>query len=409
MNYFRLFAAGVLCVATATSCTKEPADDFAVPAAAPATADANDHRVPVDAALEGLRSLLDQIDATTRSAASRTIREVLPLRSRRVLTRTLESATDRPDTLLYLVNFSDETGYAVLGADDRMAPILALADDGSVSPDDFTADSIGLDKKLILNYASQLSDSLVYDSGDPWEIDSTDIVPGMEIKHFPEDSVEVGGRKWKVDLYLRPLLTTKWHQKPPFNNMIISNEGNYYAGCWMIALGQTLAYLEYPKHDSLDWAAMKQVWNYQNYDKKDEREASDLNNLMVADLIYNLYKRCKAHPTSTADNSGFRSTAASILNVGNAMVELGFENVSEVDYDADLVWRRMILYPSAPSLIRANNTNAPLSSGHAWVIDGFMQLEYTPVALQPLSLPHARVKNCSIAIGDMVEHPTGII
>lgn len=212
MNYFRLFAAGVLCVATATSCTKEPADDFAVPAAAPATADANDHRVPVDAALEGLRSLLDQIDATTRSAAPRTIREVLPLRSRRVLTRTLESATDRPDTLLYLVNFSDEAGYAVLGADDRMAPILALADDGSVSPDDFTADSIGLDKKLILNYASQLSDSLVYDSGDPWEIDSTDIVPGMEIKHFPEDSVEVGGRKWKVDLYLRPLLTTKWHQ-----------------------------------------------------------------------------------------------------------------------------------------------------------------------------------------------------
>lgn len=174
--------------------------------------------------------------------------------------------------------------------------------------------------------------------------------------------------------------------------MIISNEGNYYAGCWMIALGQTLAYLEYPKHDSLDWAAMKQVWNYQNYDKKDEREASDLNNLMVADLIYNLYKRCKAHPTSLADNSGFRSTAASILNVSNAMVELGFENVSEVDYDADLVWRRMILYPSAPSLIRANNTNAPLSSGHAWVIDGFMQLEYTPVALHPLSLPHARVK-----------------
>ena len=41
------------------------------------------------------------------------------------------------EELLYIVNFEDEAGYAILGADDRLEPVYAVVDEGSLTTEDF--------------------------------------------------------------------------------------------------------------------------------------------------------------------------------------------------------------------------------------------------------------------------------
>ena len=71
----------------------------------------------------------------TRSATRPTIANVETLRSRQFATRaTVDSLSI--DTLLYFVNFADNQGFAVVAADKRTSPILALIDKGNYKAKD---------------------------------------------------------------------------------------------------------------------------------------------------------------------------------------------------------------------------------------------------------------------------------
>lgn len=41
------------------------------------------------------------------------------------------------EDLLYIVNFENEAGYAILGADDRLEPVYAVVDEGSLTTEEF--------------------------------------------------------------------------------------------------------------------------------------------------------------------------------------------------------------------------------------------------------------------------------
>ena len=41
------------------------------------------------------------------------------------------------EELLYIVNFENEAGYAILGADDRLEPVYAVVDEGSLTTEEF--------------------------------------------------------------------------------------------------------------------------------------------------------------------------------------------------------------------------------------------------------------------------------
>lgn len=51
-----------------------------------------------------------------------------------------KSIGEDPSELLYLVNFDNNDGYAVLAADDRISSsVIAFVESGSISPADFTS------------------------------------------------------------------------------------------------------------------------------------------------------------------------------------------------------------------------------------------------------------------------------
>ena len=102
------------------------------------------HVVPVEQALEDLQGLLEAIDApaedgaVTRSGGIRRVKNVTTVSPEALSPGgTRSEATADVEDLLYIVNFENEAGYAILGADDRLEPVYAVVDEGSLTTEEF--------------------------------------------------------------------------------------------------------------------------------------------------------------------------------------------------------------------------------------------------------------------------------
>ena len=100
-------------------CTADPGAESGPFGENPPTAE-NPHAVPVEQALEELQSVLEEIDTPAEDGAV-----------------TRSEATADVEDLLYIVNFENEAGYAILGADDRLEPVYAVVDEGSLTTEEF--------------------------------------------------------------------------------------------------------------------------------------------------------------------------------------------------------------------------------------------------------------------------------
>lgn len=87
--------------------------------------------VSVDAALSNLRSIFD---ATQTTRAGRNDVPSFDAEQVQILTGSSQTRSGEGRNLAYLVNF-EQGGYAILGADTRQAPLIALAKNGSVTPE----------------------------------------------------------------------------------------------------------------------------------------------------------------------------------------------------------------------------------------------------------------------------------
>ena len=97
------------------------------------------HVVPVEQALEDLQGLLEAIDApaedgaVTRSGGIRRVKNVTTVSPEALSPGgTRSEATADVEDLLYIVNFEDEAG-----SDDRLEPVYAVVDEGSLTTEEF--------------------------------------------------------------------------------------------------------------------------------------------------------------------------------------------------------------------------------------------------------------------------------
>lgn len=83
--------------------------------------------IPIETALESLDGFLNEINqSNTKSEYGKRIVSIETHYSKRVVTRSGESMPDA-----YLVNFDDEAGYAILGANSSVAPVIAFIEEGN--------------------------------------------------------------------------------------------------------------------------------------------------------------------------------------------------------------------------------------------------------------------------------------
>ena len=332
-------------------------------------------------ALDYLDRLLEDLYGETKSGIPEynpdnvealTAGQICPTKS-----NTVPRIDNSDDTLLYIVNFNNNNGYAVLSAmTSAKNPVFCVTESGCITAEDF---------RKADEYLQSLSslDEIEHDIGsrDPYINDLGEtFVPAIILSrvylgdlpiNFSDDDEEADDDDEPARLYdtvvvskVGPFLETKWTQWSPFNNFL--NNKDIPAGCVAITTAQILAYNEVAPKDSFDghpydWDLMQTVYNYRNIGSAGEPEAQEL----VSAFAKEVGKRenCRIR-YKEGGSSGYADGAKrTFKNYGYKDVKkyLGFGKKKQEKVIAQLTY-------GLPVYIDGLDKRW---SGHAWVIDGF--------------------------------------
>lgn len=330
--------------------------------------------IPVERAIENLNSFLVRHNQETK-AMGVGISDVIVVSSQNV-TRSNGESLPAIDSLLYLVNFENNSGYAILSADERIgAPIIAVTETGSIN-----AQAFNLNNRDLGNGTTSSDDfSLDLPIGNPdpsdTSIGGSQIVNDM-IVEFVNGRVGneynyVGGNDNTPPAdntspyWVAPILTTIWGQGAPYNLKCPAEENGEHnpAGCVAIALGQVIAHFEAERTDvskEYDWQVIKSVGNYNGSTTYNETQTNEISTFIrdIGDMCCMDY-----------DDGGSSSLP---WKIDNCLQDFGFEN-SDFYWGYDIDDVKTSLIRGYPVIISA----AQLIFGHTWVIDGY-DTHYNP-------------------------------
>jgi hypothetical protein len=285
--------------------------------------------------------ILSSSGSTTRTGkASKSISSVYAWRSSEItngaVTRSTISST-LPDTLLYIVNFEDSSGYALVSATERIPGVVAYIEEGTLTPDD--------------------------------EIDNPGFLLFLDgyIKYYTHTSImdiDPGTIIWRLIYHVTPLLTTNWGQGAPYNNYCYAENGAHApAGCAAIAAGQIAAYHRYPASclgHNYNWDAIMQ---YEQVPSSDTIASNS-----VAEFIHDI-------GTLVLMNYTPNSSSANFNNVANCWNSFGYHYLSD-NSTADFDSVKTDISNGYPVYMRGTRyyyeNGQYCYSGHAWVVDGVL-------------------------------------
>lgn len=323
------------------SCS-EPVTDEPTPSDDP-------YRISLEQAIAEVENCLEAIDSGTRSSGRRRIGECYLAGARTGFTR----ATDAPDASdtpsVYIVNFTDDEGYAIVATDLR-APgtVLALTDSGHLGPDDRIEVPGAI---LFLEHTEQLLTSTI----PPVTSENT------EIRYGDWCYAMVGGPECEVE----------WHQQKPFNMFAPEINGRKApAGCLATALAQFMTIYNYPP--KYNWEEMCK------HSRRNEHKVYEPAYEMIGTLFKDI---------STPDNLDIQYSPSGsggiITNVRRTLRNMGYSDTGVLEnYDTEVV--NKALTDRFPIIIAGftNGTNEQTTSilsipiqpyasfsGHAWLID----------------------------------------
>lgn len=308
---------------------------------------ANPYRVSLTDALKNADALFGELGEgeTTRSAERKV--ESVEYYSRPG-TRALGG-----DTLLYLVNYADDAGFALLSADSRLRPIYAISDEGSMSFSDTT-----YNKGLAL-FARGV------------EADVENAIASSPSISFPIDSLILMRR---VVREVEPLLNyyqSRWNQTYPYNQYCFTDDGRpAYVGCTAVAAGMIMSYYKHPR----TYAGYTFDWNAINSGQNDDDLARFLRSLGDENNLQMIYGAVVDGFGSISYNTRFFPT---FENMGYGGYE-EMQNFSEEEICTILDNHSSSqLNTMGPVLISGARMGASGMVGHSWVIDGYVQYEVT--------------------------------
>lgn len=305
---------------------------------------------------------------------------------------------DLPDTMVYVVNFADNGGFAVLGARRSLEPVYAVTESGSF-------DAGKLDEtlaRLSVRCMQEPSPAPVSDA-DSFNDIGTDYVYELMaagLINLPDGGVRppIGGwgdngwgdkgtttflgySDWEISEKTGPLVTVKWNQTHPFNMSMDKTwttiedpfyKNRYPAGCGVIAMAQIMTCVKRPakapagKTVSYDWENLKTISNYENvglYFQPGHYNGYNIEYArQLAEVIYDLGIRFgrQYHNGETV--------------VIPENVIIGLKNM-DAGYYADAVFDVVDLDKMYVQLDKGKPLfmlgTIETGAGHAWVVDGY--------------------------------------
>lgn len=370
------------------SCTMEtitPMND------ATRTNEMTSHTIPVETALENLEQFLKQGNAPDTRSVSYEFNNVLTIMSNPYQTKS--QALNEP--LLYAVNFEDD-GYAILAADSRLShDIIAITDAGEISITDFEPYSnyvVGEDDDILEEQYNEMSSA-----GYVGAIAQNQMIATIckeyamnEVLLVDDGSGHSGGGSssggssgggststtysWQIVDSEKYKLSTLWNQREPFNNLCpdvgVFCKERAPAGCVPIAVGQIIAYNEFPDKVNniyIDYKDLKTIRDTNNISFIGSSSAQTLASYFISSISADTM--CDVRYGKIFNNSfGF----ALPTSARNCLKALGYKNVRlEWNYnEGDVI---SALKNDCPVFMSAI---AGLVKGHAWVIDGYIKRNY---------------------------------
>ena len=147
---------------------------------------------------------------------------------------------------LYVFNIGTDGGFVIVSNDDRTTSILGYGDSGSIDPDNLPANL----KAWLQSYADQIA----------WV--KANVTDGTNMAHKTR-----ANRTAKSDV--GPLITTKWNQDAPYNNLCPITDGVHCAtGCVATAYAQVMFYTETVTHKNTTTATSTAIPGYTTRNKK---------------------------------------------------------------------------------------------------------------------------------------------
>jgi len=384
----------------------------------------NPHAIPQNIALEYLNAFMmdeNNEDGTRGIPDEREISNVLAIKYNDYLTRTSNEAISDSENLLYVANFKDERGYAILAADDRIPEkIIAIVDSGNMSPrllrreidstllrypllegfptegEGFFSDSrypgeIFMNPNTVDMYEPEEEDTLVGNLELACEdqfinaapLDSANltlkVIQDLSISYAtasiqsyqsgsPEDfgnniRIEITNSPWSISREVYPLLYKYkfWHQQSPFNDLYPT-----VRNCLIGHKKKKAAAGCFPLAIAKVMAYLKYPANftYKGYTvdwNSLDNVSSNEGKLSASYLLRGISDGC---------NSRFfyRGTFTNPKKAKKYLKKNGFYNVEKHDYNFSRV--KYMLDKKFPVIIFAYPKWHPFKS-HAWNIDGY--------------------------------------
>ncbi|MCR5325150.1 MAG: C10 family peptidase [Bacteroidales bacterium] len=360
------------------------------------------YTIPLDEAIESLNLYLQSETKSKANDGCRIIESVHTINAESLKTKSGKPLIDTPDCheLLYLVNFADGRGSAILSADSRIkGDVIAVTDSGTIDENSFYP-------RPSTRYIDPVTeiDTLGYNNeyGDWYVGDYIEQGQNMQESNFVVDLCleyaasqvrggihppigEIGGEDPFTPIYdvvtqISTSISDPYHSNnllyqmvgwsqsiSPFNNLVHTIWSKDRVGCVNIALGKILAYNEYPINLSyfsypINWYSIKTDVNYTGADS-------------VAALLALLF-----HSTGSAPLP-FGTFNLPIL--GAAVLTLyGYQNVSYTDYNESAIINRLnndcpVFISSVPT---ADGITYNVLHSHAWNIDNYRYKTTTTVS-----------------------------
>lgn len=329
-------------------------------------------QIPLEDALATLEDFLqtnEQDMRSTRSGSSRQIADVITYYGVGNSTRGVSGGI--PDA--YLVNFEDEGGFAVLGANNAVPKIVAVTEDGRIL-DDLTIVHKNEDG-YIDDGTDDLDDFDWYceEDRDYYTASSainSDLIRNGLARRMIDDGSEVcvtDGAKVTSMPEKSPLLKTNWGQDIyGYNKYCYRDNGKKQVktGCSATAMAMIVAYNEFPNSlevngKQLCWQKMKNSPYIENLSVEGMDD--------VARLMGSIFNHVKK-------TFWQEYTLITPEQIKKRMQEFGYTNVikymdDELSNDMNVAIAQM-LSDDKPVFISAIPENIYFSKAHSWVIDG---------------------------------------
>ena len=342
----------------------------------------NESFVSLEHAMGNANFVYRNIDGS--SERKREIKEVRLLTKSDVNTSVTRSSEEE-EPLAYVVNYSNDQGFAILAANEELPPVIALGDEGCFSFDDFVGYVTGnttRSEENVIDPAQELQYQIVNNS---LNIDLSNVLIGPSLPNgIASDTT--------IILKCMPLVPVKWNQGAPYNKYAEVVDGVLCpAGCVPVAAAQVLASLCYhhgfrPTVDinsdyPINWNNINNLIAEGNIKFSSNTDNTYSNE--VAKLIRALGVELDATYTPTGTGA-YTSDLTSIYR------ELGLSNAVRVEGNAENLKAQlfsMIVDKNCPVNCAGYDEDA---GGHSFIADGWLRLEYTHTVFNVGQINHTQ-------------------